>query len=279
MGRRSGPFTDFGKKVKDLFDSKKYELNRKLKVTARSDNTEWTTEHTFPVASGGKTKHKTTYKQSDKKYGTMKVDVEPNKAKFDYTTPKLVDGLKSNVIVEYPKVTYKGAYKHSKFDALAEVCVDSANTSQTAIGVEAKTEVQPNLFLGGSVDYDTGKGGVSAYAVGAHYVKGNTQLSLKTGGDKMESVKVQLHKKYSDSGEVAAQYDLDLASYQPTCTVGGKWSLDDNSAVQGFVKSDGMAYLLYKHKLSDRLTGNLGTKFEVHNVQDVNMHYKFEFTA
>jgi len=273
-------FGDFGKTVTDLFKKSKYELNKTLKVTAKSENTEWTSESTFPVKAGGSLKTKNTYKQSDKKFGALEVELQTTCAKFDYETPKLVDGLKTNVVVEYPNVSLKGKYapKDTMAKGKATVKCDSTDTSKASVSAEVSAELQPNLFLGGELKYSNAKG-MQDYSVGAHYVKGDTQLTLKTGNN-FDSVHAQLYKKYSDCGEVAADYDMDLNSYAPTCTVGGKLKLDGGkSHVQGCVKSDGLVYMLYKHQLSDRLAGTVGTTFNIQNVDAINLHYKFEFEA
>lgn len=274
-------FGDFGKTVTDLFKLKKYEFHRTLKVTARSENTEWTSESKFPVAKGaaGTISSKNTYKQKDKKLGTLEVELETKKAKFDYQTPELMKGLKTNVVVEYPTVSLKGKYACSSYGkGKATVKVDSTDTSKSSATLEASTELQPNLFLGGEAKYSSVKG-LTSYAVGAHYVKGDTQLTMKTGNN-FDSVNVQLYKKYSSSGEVAAHYDMDLNSYSPTCTVGGKYKLEGGlSHVQGCVTSTGFVQMMYKHKLSDRLAGSVATTFNLGKVEDVNLHYKFEFEA
>jgi len=273
-------FGDFGKTVTDLFKKKKYELNKTLKVTAKSSNTEWISESTFPVKAGGSLTSKNTYKYKDKKFGALELELNNASAKFDYETPKLVEGLKTNVVVESPNVSLKGKYncKDTMAKGKATVKVDSTDTSKASVSAEVSAELQPNLFVGGELKYSNGKG-LQDYSVGAHYVKGETQLTLKTSNN-FDSVNVQLYKKYSESGEVAANYDMDLNSYAPTCTVGGKLKLDGGkSHVQGCVKSDGLVYMLYKHQLSDRLAGSVGTTFNIQNVEDVNLHYKFEFEA
>jgi len=274
-------FADYGKTVTDLFKLKKYEFHRTLKVTAKSENTEWTSESKFPVAkgAGGTISSKNTYKQTDSKLGALEVELETKKAKFDYETPELCKGLKTNVVVEYPNVSLKGKYTCSSYGkGKATVKVDSTDTSKASATVEASTELQPNLFLGGEAKYCSVKG-LTSYAVGAHYVKGDTQLTFRTGNN-FDAVNVQLFKKFSEAGEVAADYDMDLNSYAPTCTVGGKYKLEGGvSHVQGCVKSDGFMQMLYKHKLSDRLSGSVATTFNLAKVEDVNLHYKFEFEA
>merc|ERR1719445_1615966 len=97
-------------------------------------------------------------------------------------------GLKTNVVVEYPTVSLKGKYTCSSYGkGKATVKVDSTDTSKSSATLEASTELQPNLFLGGEVKYSS--------------VKGLTQLTMKTGNN-FDSVNVQLYKKYSSSGEV-----------------------------------------------------------------------------
>jgi len=272
-------FGDFGKTVTDLFKKSKYELKRTLKIKAKDSGTEWTSESSFPVESGGKVSTKSTYKQSDKKYGAVEIEVvgSGKNPKFDYEVPKMVDGLKNNFVVEYPNVTAKAKYSQDKILGKASVKVNSENTQNVVVKTEVATVVQDGLYLGGEFSYNASNSSMG-YAVGAHYMKGETQLTLKTH-DMFNKVGVQLHKKVSDDGEVAADYLMNLNDYNPTCTVGGKYKLDDKSTVQGCVKSDGNVFLLYNHKFSSRLAGSLGTTFNVQKPDDMNTHYKFELTV
>jgi len=276
-------FSDFGKTVKDLFDKKKYEVNKTLKVTCKSKNSEWSTESSFPVKAEGMSTTKSKYQQT-LPYGTVLVEVPSNKpGKLDYQTPALLDGLKSNLVMEGSKLSYKGKYsapqaKAAALKAKTTVSTSTMDPANVSLQAEISTELQ-GLHVGGEVSYNANKG-FTALAAGAHYVKDGTQLTLKTD-NKFDLLTVMLHKKYSDNGEVAASYDLDLKSYYAhECSVGGAWTIDDKSMFQGFVKSDGNAYALYKYKLSDRLTAHLGTSFNVRKLDDdLNMHYKFEFAA
>jgi len=269
-------FADFGKTVTDLFKKKDYELQRSIKVKCASANTEWTAESSFPITGAGGSTTKAKYKQKDKKFGTMTIEVPNNKAmKIDYEAPNFVDGFKMNLISEYPKASLKGKYEEG--ETAAKFCVNTTMTNTSQLGLEAEVarEIQ-GIWVGGEVKYHTADG-LKGYLAGMHYKTDDTQLSLKTNTDDLH---VQLHKKYSSSGEVAANYDLNLKDYTPSVSVGGKWKLDEKCTAQGFVKSDGNTYLLYKHKLTDRCTAHLGTSFNMNGVNDnVNVHYKFEFEA
>jgi len=269
-------FSDFGKVVTDLFKKKDYTLNRSIKLKCSSENTEWTTESSFPIAEGGKVSSKAKYKQTDKTLGAITIEVPSSKSmKIDYEAPKFCDGMKVNMICELPKAQIKG--KYAQGPNAAKLCLESpvgsTNPTQVGITAEVAREIQ-GVWVGGEVKYNA-KGAMS-YKAGANYAVSDTQLSLKGN---LEVLDVQLHKKI-EGGEVAAHYNLNYEEKAHLVSVGGKWNVDDKSSVQGFVQSDGNTFLLYKHRLSDRLTAHLGTEFDMNKSRDdVNVHYKLEFSA
>lgn len=267
-------FSDFGKVVTDLFKVKDYKMNRSLKLKCASDNTEWTTESSFPITADGETVSKAKYKQTDKTLGAITIEVPNNKAmKIDYKTPGFVDGLDVNMICELPKASIKGEYAQGQ--NAAKFCLETSidNASKFGLTGEVAREIQ-GLWVGGEVKYKSD--GNEEWMTGVNYKTSDTQLSLKTN---LNVLNAHLHKSI-DGGEVAAFYDLKYKENIHLVSVGGKWGLDDKSSVQGFVQSDGKTHLLYKHKLSSRCTAHLGTVFDMNGANDdVNVHYKFEFSA
>jgi len=267
-------FSDFGKVVTDLFKKKDYTLNRSIKLKCSSENTEWTTESSFPIAEGGNVSSKAKYKQTDKTLGAITIEVPNSKAmKIDYEVPKVVDGLKLNMICELPKASIKG--KFAQGPNAAKFCLQTTTETPKKVGLTAEIarEIQ-GVWVGGEVRYSAN--GVIGYNAGANYAISDTQLSL-TGN--LDCLDAQLHKKI-EGGEVAAHYNLNYTDKAHLVSVGGKWNVDDKSSVQGFVQSNGNTYLLYKHKLSNRLTAHLGTEFDMNKSKDdVNVHYKLEFSA
>jgi len=286
-------FSNFGKTVKDLFKKDKYELNRTISVKCTSEDTEWTTECSFPASAEEKSSAKAIYKYSDKSYGTVKVEVPNVKPKkLDYQTPSLMDGLKVNFLVEHPdkksgkesqgqmdcskccdcKFSLKAEYEQER--VMGKVCAEMGQTD--SVKAELAAEVK-GFWLGGEVKYEVG-GGLKEYSTGVHCKMGDTQFDAKTNFEKFN---IKMHKEYCSTGELAAEYDLDLQSRTPEVSVGGRWKLDDKCGVQGYVSSGGNTYMLYNHKLSDRLTASLGTSFDIANLQQdkVSVHYKFEMEA
>jgi len=267
-------FEDFGKVVKDLFKKKDYEVKRSIKLKCTSDNTEWTTESCFPITGDGESTSKAKYKQTDKTFGKITIEVPSTKAmKLDYETPGFVDGLKVNMICELPKTSLEAKYEQGQ--NAVKLCLETStdNASNIGLAAEVAREIQ-GVWLGGEVKYNIEEG-VTDYMTGVHYKTSDTQLSCKTNFDKVE---VKLHKSI-EGGEVAADYSLTNEGKDYLVSVGGKWNLDDKSSAQGFIQSDGGTYLLYKHKLSERCTAHLGTAFDITGVEGVNVHYKFEFEA
>jgi len=266
-------FGDFGKTVTDLFKKKDYELHRSLKLKCTTGTTEWTAESCFLPNQDVTTKAK--YKQADKKFGAIEIEVPSNKAmKVDYQVPSLMDGLKLNLVSENPKASLKAKYQQEQTAAKVTIETGTNDPSQVKLSVEVAREVK-GFWVGGEVNYNIADG-VSSYMGGVHYEAADTQFSLKGNA---ENVSAQLHKKYSSAGEVAANYDMDFKAY-PVVSVGGKWGLDDFSTAQGFINSEGGTHLLYKHKLSDNCTLHLGSTFNVNAMKDdAIVHYKVEFAA
>jgi len=267
-------FKDFGKTVTDLFKTKDYELHKSLKLKCASGNTEWTAESCFYPDKAATAKAK--YKQKDEKFGTVEIEVPKTKAmKIDYQAPSFMDGLKLNLVHENPQVSLKAEYAQGQ--NAAKLCVEAATTNTSNVGLSAEVARDiKGVWLGAEVKASIDEG-LKSYMGGFHYKRSDTQFSAKGNVDVL---KVQLHKKYCDSGEVAANYETSLKTFEPVVSLGGKWALDDKSTAQGFVQSDGKTYLLYKHKMSDRCTLHLGSTFDMNGEQDRgNVHYKFEFAA
>jgi len=269
-------FEDFGKVVKDLFKKKDYEVKRSIKLKCTSENTEWTTESCFPITDGGKSTSKAKYKQTDETLGKITIEVPSQKAmKLDYEMPGFVDGLKVNMICEVPKASVKA--KYAQGPNAAKLCLETSveNTSNIGLAAEVAREIQ-GVWLGGEVKYNVEDGvAATSYMTGMHYKTSDTQLSCKSNFDELQ---VKLHKSI-DGGEVAADYSLTYNDKAHLVSVGGKWNLDDKSSAQGFIQSSGDTYLLYKHKLSERCTAHLGSKFDITGQTGVDVHYKFEFEA
>jgi len=250
-------------------------LNRSIKLKCSSGTTEWTTESSFPISEDGKITSKATYKQTDKTLGAIKIEAPNTKSmKIDYETPKVVDGLKVNMICELPKASIK--CKYAEGPNAAKLCLESSKENPSKVGLTAEVarEIQ-GLWVGGEIKCNTADG-VTGWNAGTNYELSDTKLSMKSS---LEVLDVQLHKKLQE-GEVAAHYNLSYKDRAYLVSVGGKWDVDDKSSVQGFVQSDGNTYLLYKHKISDQLTAHMGTTFSMNKTNDnVNVHYKVEFKA
>jgi len=286
-------FSNFGKTVKDLFKVDKYELNRTVSVKNTSGSTEWTTEVGFPVNEEGKSNAKVVVKNADEKFGTCEIEFSKNKPnKFCYQTPKLMDGLKVKMSIDEKEnkgigklgidcganLSLKAEYEQDKL--AGKICADLGETDK--ITLEGATEVK-GAWIGGEAVVNPF--GIEGCSVGIHYQLGDkTQIDFKA--DVMENTKkeqklnIKVHQKYSDTGEVAVEYDMDMQqNVEPAMvSIGGKWKLDEKCTTQAVLTMKGPTYLLYKHKLSDHLTASLGTKFNLLNLQNenVNVHYKLE---
>jgi len=267
-------FSDFGKTVSDLFKTKDYELKRSVKLKCKSENTEWTTESTFPIAEAENATSKTKYKQTLDKFGAIQLEIPSTKPmKLDYETPNVVDGLKLNLISEAKEVSVEAEYQQGQNAAKFSVTT-GLGFSKVGLTAEYAREIK-GFWVGADMEYDNEKG-VKGYNAGIHYKTSDTQVSCQGN---QENLQLQLHSKYSETGELAANWEMDMDKNQ-LVSVGGKWNIDAKSSVQGFVNSEGNTYCLYKHKISDYCTAHLGSTFQMTNVPDnVNVHYKLEFVA
>jgi len=291
-------FSKFGKTVKDLFMEDKYELNRTVSVKNTSGSTEWTTEVGFPVNKKGKSNAKVVVKNEDKKFGTCEIEFSKNKPKkFCYQTPKLMDGLKVKMLIEEKEnkatgklgidcganLALKAEYEQDKLAGI--ICADLGETDK--ITLEGATEVK-GAWIGGEAVLNPGA--IESCSVGIHYQLGDkTQIDFKADVFKADvkenmnneqKLNIKVHQKYSDTGEVAVEYDMDMQKNEPTMvSIGGRWKLDEKCTTQAFLTMKGPTYLLYKHKLSDHLTASLGTSFDLRNLENVNVHYKLEMEA
>jgi len=278
-------FSKFGKTVKDLFKTDKYELNRTLSINGTSGSMAWTTEASFPVEKG-EDSAKLVWKHKDDKFGAVELSLQNTKPnKLDYATPSLMEGLKVNLIAEQPKsdrIGLLGVNLGANLSLKAELqqgqlagklCAEVGEKEK--LTAEVATEVK-GVWMGGEVSV-SGKG-LEKYCAGVHYQLGDTQFDFNTDFAKCN---LKVHKEYCSMGEVAAEYDYDTKEDKTTVKLGGKWMLDEKSTTQGFLTSSGNTYLLYKHKLTDRLTASLGTSFDIRNFQqeNVNVHYKLEMKA
>jgi len=281
-------FSKFGKSLEDLFKADKYELNRTFSVKCKNDKTEFTTESGFPAKEGGNTSTKVVCKQDLNKLGVLEVTVPSNKTKkLDYQTPEMMEGLKVNILVEYPeqvktnvgggKISLKTEYEKGKI--AGKLCAAMSAHAQT-LNAEVATEIK-GVWLGGSAKYELGKP-LEDYSTGVHYRLAETQLGASTN---FKKTNILLHKTFCDAGEMGVDWELNLDDYSNKITVGGKYILDDKCAVQGFIRADqsdeignSNTYLMYKHKLSDRITASLGTSFDLYSFceENANVHYKIE---
>lgn len=279
-------FSKFGKTVKDLFKTDKYELNRTLSVKGTSGSTEWTTEAGFPVADEGESSAKLVCKHEHEKYGGIELNVEKTKPnKLDYATPNMMEGLKINLVAEETKTAETGKLgvaiganlslkaEYEKGQLAGKVCAEVGEKEK--LTAEVATELK-GVWIGGEVSFCGTS--LEKYSAGVHYELGDTQFDFNTNFAKCN---LKVHKKYCSLGEVAAEYDFDTKEDKTTVKLGGKWVLDEKSSTQGFLTSAGNTYLLYKHKLTDRLTATLGTSFDIRQFQqeNVNIHCKLEMEA
>jgi len=283
-------FSKFGKAVKDLFKTDKYELNRTISVECKSDNTEWSTECSFPIG-GGATEEKAKYKQTDPTFGTVEIEMPNTKPKkFDYQLPELQKGLKVNFVLAEEankdidsevvssgtsaKFSVTGEYQ--KDQIAGKICAEMGKDK--TVTAEMAYELSEGCWGGGEVKYI--HEGDHEYHIGAHVPFGKIMADVKYDFVKQKA-NVKLHNQYCETGAVAAEFNYDHEKQSTTTSIGGAWKLDDNCDVQSFVKNTGNTYFLFKYKVSDYITASAGTSLDISKPQQdgVDIHCKINVTA
>lgn len=274
-------FKDFGKTVTDLFKTDKYAFNRTLITKTKNKHSSWETEHALQ-ASGNMTS-KLVYKQTDESMGAIEVTV-PTKGelKVDYSTPKMVDGLTSNLVFSESSVDLKNTYCNGAFQSKLDASMNPGSMSVGNVAAEASMGFD-GFSVGGAVKLNPNSDKMlSDYNLGMQYAKSkDTTISVKTEA-RCEKISTMLWQRWCPRSEYAARYVLDLENPSaPSFDVGTKWQMDDAATMQGVLRSSGDAMFLYKHKLSERMTASIGCTMNVKTLtaDSTNIHYKLEFEA
>lgn len=273
-------FKDFGKTVTDLFDSDKYRLNRTLQVTAANSNTEWKTKTV--INADGTMKNKLVYKQSDKCFGCVEATIPTKGAlEVDYCTPKLADGLKTNVVVKQPNVDIKAKFTKGAFKHHSKTTMNFGG-SLDAVYADASYNFD-GFMVGGAVKMKPNSESLLAdYNVGMEYRHGKDTICSVSTKDRMEKISTGFWRRVSARGELAARFNVDLnETSQPSVEVGSRWKVDDSGTFQAVMKTGGDAMMLYKHKVNKRVTASLGACFDTKalSADTTKLHYKLEYLA
>jgi len=273
-------FKDFGKTVTDLFKADKYKLDRTLQVTARADATEWVTK---TVVRDGKVKNKLTYKQSDKTFGAVEVEVPTGGTpEIKYTTPSLCEGLKSDLILKNPTVDLKGKYTRGSIQSEVKATLNTNKAALKSVYLDASVGVE-GFSVGGALKVQPGaEKPLADYNVGLQYTPSDSSTLALTTENQCDQISTSFWYRFSPKGEICARYNLDLDKPgNPQVELGGKYKVDEKGTVQGVVQSDGAAMFLYKHNVSDSVTASLGAAFDskTFSAESTSIHYKLEFAA
>jgi len=260
-------FEDFGKTVRDLLKKGDYE-GHGMTLTCTTANSKLSTECLLPGGSK--------FSVADERYGNIKLEARDELEKrFEYNSPTLMERFN----VKFGISKFEGAlstdYAEGQLAAKCKVELLTKSGEKFALTGEVAKEMQ-GLWIGGELKC-TSVNGLEEAKVGMHYEKDGTELSFRTDFDELN---VQLWKKYSSRGSMAANYDLNLNCEGALVSVGGILNLDEHCLIRGFLQSDGNTYLLYKQKLSDQLSASVGTSFVLNKIMsNVNVSYRLEFEA
>jgi len=274
-------FKDFGKTVTDLFKTDKYKLDRTIEVKASSKQSEWTTKTV--INNTGALSSKLTYKQTDASLGTVEIKV-PTKGnmEIDYQTPKIAEGLKTNVVVSQPNLDIKTKYQKSAFKSHTKTRLNTENPQVASVYADFSVGFE-GLTLGGAATVKPGaETPLADYNVGLVYEQNkDTNIAVSTSNS-CENINCSFWRRYNPSVELAARVGLAVESISnPRVELGARYKVDENGTVQGVLSTGGDAMFLYKHKLSDSLTASLGCQVDTKTMSAsaTSVHYKLEFSA
>jgi len=268
-------FSDIGKGVSDLFKKKDYTLNKTVKVTIPDDKVKVETT----VADSGKgLSCKTKYTQSNitAKFGgslAVTADTTDNYV-VELKKLALVDKLTSDLKLDTKDNTYSSTFKYSDAAYKAQF----AYSHEKSVGASFVMS-QEGISVGGEVSAQFSSGfdvSKKDWNVGVEWAQGNSNYSLKTS-DQIDTVTLAASKNYGNS-TVAVQLKHGMSDGETSASVGGKFGLDDNSSVQGFLGSGGDVFALYKYRLSSRVSASIGAQTNLGQLEGFqNVGYKLEF--
>jgi len=274
-------FKDFGKTVTDLFKPDKYKLERTIEVKASSSQSEWSTKTV--INNTGSLSSKLTYKQSDASLGSVEIKV-PTKGnmEIDYQTPKITDGLKTNIVICQPKMDVKAKYQKSAFKSHVKLQMNVEKPQVDSIYADCSVGFE-GLTLGASAMIKPGaETPLADYNLGLVYAQNKDTNIAVTTSNSCDNISTSFWRRYSPNMELAARVSLALESNpNPRVELGSRYKVDDNGTVQGVLSTGGDAMFLYKHKLSDSLTASLGCQVDTKTMSAsaTSVHYKLEFAA
>jgi len=267
-------FADIGKGVADLFKKKDYTLNKTVKVTIPDDNVKVETT----VTDSGSLSCKTKYTQTgiSTKFGgslAITADTTDNYV-VELKKLALASGVTSDLKLDTKDNTYSSTFKYSDAAYKAQFAYShdksvGASFVMTQEGISVGGEVSATFSSG----FDVAK---KDWNVGVEWAQGNSNYSLKTS-DQIDNVTLAASKNYGSS-TVAVQLKHGMSDGETSASVGGKFGLDDNSSVQGFLGSGGDVFALYKYRLSSRVTGSIAAQTNLGQLDGFqNVGYKLEF--
>lgn len=279
-------YKDFGKTVRDLFKNDKYEFKRTLEVKAKSSPTEWTSKTV--IKDDGSISSKHTYKQSDDSLGSWEIKVPTQgNLEVDYQAPKLIEGLKTNLVMQTPNLDLKGKYKNTnllgRFNCSSEfkATMNTETTSLEKMYIDGSMAFE-SVSVGGSATFRTGPMSLSDYTVGLTYTQSKDTNIAVTTSSNCNNIATSFYRRVGPETEVACRYNLNVQKPgEPSFEIGGRYQVDESGLVQGFVNPGGNAFMLYKHALSSRLNASLGAVVDTKTwaAGSAKVHYKLEFTA
>jgi len=242
-------FSDLGKEAKDLLYGSKnaaFQYDQKVKVAAK--------------ASDGVAFTLNTTKKGEKVASDLKAAYDYEKYSVEATVSHLGKvGLKATVadlltpglkLSTGASVPYSSPAKLTVGYSRPHLNVSSSVDLGPGPKVDASlTTGHADFTVGGDCSYDTGKGGVDKWALGAGYTAADYQVGLILG-EKGEMVKAALNYKLNSRTSAATEVRKNFKGDASTLfTAGISHRLENGSLVKTKVDSNGIASCLWQQDL------------------------------
>lgn len=261
----------------DLFDKKKYDLNKTVQVTSKLSYGKLKSK---TVLDSKRLKNKVTFNKTVDKVGDIEVVTSGNDLNVEISNGDLISNTNVTASVnmnssyslelEYaPKDTKCARLGLSKDkNDLEAVVTGTAEFSAVSVSVETKFSPDEGDMSNLVKDYNA--------AVNWN-VGDRTTYSLKTS-NRCDNVQATFTNGCCKDGMVAGRLNYDLLLGRRSVEVAGSMKYG-KATVWGMLDSDGLARFLYKRPLSDTVKANLATSYNAVTGGDFNTSWKFEFAV
>lgn len=263
--------------AKDLFDKKKYDLNKTVQISTK---TKYGKVKSKTVLDSKKLKNKFTFNKTVDKVGDIELTTSGSDLNVEVTN---ADVLKNSTVtaacnlnseysleVEYANGSKCGRVELSKGKGDLEASVTgTCEFDSVSVAVEAKFAPDEQFNVANLVkDYN---------AAVNWAVDDATTYSLKTS-DRCDNVQATFTSGCCTNGMIAGRLNYDLLLGRRSVEVASAMKYG-SANIQTMLDSDGQARFLYKRSMSDQVKASLGASYNMVSGGEWNTSWKFEFSV